>query len=77
MAGVPRGGEVAIVAEGVRMKISVLARMRISLAGPARAATALAATAVAAFPFLVVATPTLAGTITGSAVLSLPTVSPS
>ncbi len=59
------------------MKISVLARMRISLAGPARAATALAATAVAAFPFLVVATPTLAGTITGSAVLSTPTVSPS
>ncbi len=59
------------------MKISVLARMRISLAGPARAATALTATAVAAFPFLVVATPTLAGTITGSAVLSTPTVSPS
>lgn len=54
------------------MKTSVLARMRISLAGPARAATALAA-----FPFLVVATPALAGTITGSAVLSTPTVSPS
>ena len=54
------------------MKTSVLARMRISLAGPAFAATALAA-----FPFLAVSTPTLAGTITGSAVLSTPTVSPS
>lgn len=54
------------------MKISVLTRIRVSLAGPA-----LAATALAAISLLAVARPALAGTITGSAVLTLPTVSPS
>lgn len=64
--------EVAIGVGVYGMKTSILARMRHSLAGPAYAATMLAA-----FPLLTAATPALAGTITGSAVLSLPTVSPS
>lgn len=54
------------------MKISVLTRMRVSLAGPA-----LVAAALAAISLLAVARPALAGTITGSAGLYLPTVSPS
>ena len=54
------------------MKTPVLTRTRISLAGPA-----LAAAILAAVPLLAISTPALAGTITGSAVLSLPTVSPS